>query len=612
MKTHRPTPREEDLIATQGPLIVTEYFPDIAEGKQFGSLNKPALGSRVVIGDNDFDDITNFTIFPTFLQQVFGPSLIATLPAGAFPIVWARFLPLNSASFLFILGANGHFYQVSVSGTITDTFTASTFTQSGTLNGTTTVTGLSNTANMIVGGGVSGTDIQPGTTIAQILSSTSIRLSLAATGSGTFTLTFTPPTISSKSDIDAWQGTQILVSDLNNNSVYQWNGTILTAVFQNQPAQYLAVFNGRLWFTNGGAVIQFTAAGTYNNLGGDAGNVTITEADFLGPVIGLIPSQGLLYAIGYGAMQQIGNLYETTLGPISTLNFTRNTAINQVGAFTKWSVTAFDYFLIFALTTGIWSYYGSTALWTSEMIGGFFQAIVTASTSLSSAFCIINQLPLLFWQFAWTNPTTNATEYTILGLDTSQLSNGVFRWMRFIPQTSMGVNIPISFICSGIDQGNNGVQKIWGIDTSGNIYQLFANAAASVTSIANTKLWNGGAPKRVKLIERGGAIVLTSSNASYSINGIDQLGNIYPPDVKSAPPSNLVTFVYSNGAPATFKYSGGAPATFFKNVSQYVELEWDLPCNAKCLGFNFSLTGINSYLYSFQMEYAEEPADWGA
>lgn len=610
MKTRRPTEQEEEKIALTGLPIITEYFPD--EGKTFGSLNKQSLASRYVIGDYDFDDIINFTIFPNFLQQVPGPTLIATLPGGSSPIVWARFLPLNNASFNYILGANGHLYQVSVSGTITDTFTASTFTQSGTLNATQTVTGLTSTTNMIVGGGVSGTNIQPGTTILQILSSTSIKLSLAATGSTTTTLTFTPPLISAKSDIDSWQGTQILVSDLNNSSVYQWNGSILTAVFQNQPALYLAVFAGRLWFTNGGSTIQFTAGGTYNSLSGDAGFFTISESDCPGPIIALTPSQGILYVIGYSWYQQIGNPYETTLGTISTLNFTRNTAINQVGCFTKWSVIAFDYFLITAVISGMWSYYGSSAIWLSEAVGGFFQNIVTAATSLSAAFCIVNQLPLLFWQIAWTNPATNATEYTILALDISQIQNGVFKWMRFIPQTSLGAAIPITFVSSGIDQGNNGVQKIWGIDTSGNIYQLFSNNAVTVISTANTKLWSFGTPKRVKLIERGGAIVNTSSNASYSVNGIDQVGNVYVPPLQSAPPSNLVSFIYSNGAPATFKYSGGSAATFFKNQPQYDELEWDLPCNVKHLGFNFQLQGINSYLYSFQVEYAETPADWGA
>jgi hypothetical protein len=607
VKTRRPTAKEEAAIAANGLPIDTVFFPD--EGQQFGSLNKPAISSRYIIGDTDFDDLVNWVIFPQFLQQPFGPTLVASLPSTT--AVWAAFLPLNGASFIYALGANGHLYQISITGTITDIFTASTFTQSGTLSTSSNIiTGLTSTTNMIVGGGVSGTGIQSGTVITQINSSTSITVNKTPTVNSAETLTFTPPLISTSSDIESWQGTEILFSDLNNNSVYQWNGSIMTAVFQNQPALYLAVFGGRLWFTNGGSVIQFTAAGTYNSLSGDAGNFTITENDCPGPIVGLKASQGLLYAVGYSWAQVIGNLSETTIGTQATLNFTRNTAINNVGTISKWSMIAFDYSMLWAVSTGLWSYYGSAAMWMSEMVGGFFQNLVQANTSFSAGFGIIQQLPCLLWNICWNNPNGSATEYTILALDTTGLSNGVFRWMRFIPQTTLGVAINISFITSGIDQVNK-VQKVWGFDTSGNLYQLFSNAAASVTSQANGKLWNFGTRIRVKSIQRLGMLVTTSSNASYSVTTEDENLASYTPDLSSLPPTNLVSWEYSNGVTATFKYSGGAAVTWFKNQPIYAILEADMPLECKNFGINFSLTGINSYLYSFGVELSEIPADWG-
>lgn len=71
-------------------------------------------------------------------------------------------------------------------------FSALTFTQTGTTNGTTSVTGLSSTTNMYVGMALTGTGILSGTIIANIVSSTAITLSQAATASGTPTLTFYP------------------------------------------------------------------------------------------------------------------------------------------------------------------------------------------------------------------------------------------------------------------------------------------------------------------------------------------------------------------------------------------------------------------------------------
>ena len=603
MRTHRLTDKEELAIATNGLPIITDFFPD--EGQQWGSLNVPATGARYVIGDTDFYDISNLVIFPTFLQQPPGPTLIATLPAGAYPIVWASFLPLNNASYNFVLGANGHLYQVSVAGVITDIQTVSVFTLTGTTNMTQTITALSSTANIIVGEGISGTGIPANTIVTQILSGTSILISHAATTSSTgVVLTFTPPIVSSASDITSWQGTEILFSDLANNSVYQWNGTLMTQTFANQPAQYLTVFSGRLWFTNGLSTVQFTAGGTFNSLGGDAGAFTVTEDDCPGPIIGLKPAQGVLYVIGISWAQMIGNLSETTIGVVSQLSFTRNTAINEVGSNSKWSIISYEYLILWANQFGIWGYYGASAQWMSELIGGFFQNINAGASSLSAAFGYINQLPCLLWCLQWNNPNGSATEYTILALDTTGISNGVFRWFRFLFGN-------ISFITSGIDQVAK-TQKVWGFDTSGNIYLLFSNAVSSVASFFNTKLLNFGTRIRVKSIERAGLLCTVSSNSSLTLTALDENLNTYPADLSTPAPSNLVTWAYANGSTATWKYSGGATATWFKNKLVYGIQEFDLPLQCKNLGLNFSLTGVNAYIYAFGLEYAESPADWGA
>lgn len=71
-------------------------------------------------------------------------------------------------------------------------YTMATTSQSGTLTGSSnSVTGLTSTADLIVGMPVSGTGIQSGTVIATIVDATSITLSLPATTGGAQTLTFT-------------------------------------------------------------------------------------------------------------------------------------------------------------------------------------------------------------------------------------------------------------------------------------------------------------------------------------------------------------------------------------------------------------------------------------
>ena len=77
-----------------------------------------------------------------------------------------------------------------------------TLSQSATTNGSSTlsftspvVTGLSSTANLLVGEPVTGTGIPAGTTISAINSSTQVTLSQSATTNGSSTLTFTSPVV---------------------------------------------------------------------------------------------------------------------------------------------------------------------------------------------------------------------------------------------------------------------------------------------------------------------------------------------------------------------------------------------------------------------------------
>ena len=71
-------------------------------------------------------------------------------------------------------------------------FAVLTFVQSGVLASSTTITGLTNTQLMFQGMPLEGTGIQAGTTVATIINSTSITISLAATTSATENLTFFP------------------------------------------------------------------------------------------------------------------------------------------------------------------------------------------------------------------------------------------------------------------------------------------------------------------------------------------------------------------------------------------------------------------------------------
>jgi hypothetical protein len=87
--------------------------------------------------------------------------------------------------------------------------------QPGVLNGTSTVTGLTNATTLLYPGmGVTGTYIPASTTILSITNDTTIILSANATNSGTETLTFAGVYEAASIDIDPWQLAQITSTNI--------------------------------------------------------------------------------------------------------------------------------------------------------------------------------------------------------------------------------------------------------------------------------------------------------------------------------------------------------------------------------------------------------------
>jgi hypothetical protein len=106
----------------QPQIIRTVSLP--GDNTPWGSLNRNDLYSRYTIPDTDFDEFMNwFPFAPTgnSVRQVPGNlAPIAQLILAARPATWMSPQTLNLAQYLFLLGANGHVYQVSLGGAITD------------------------------------------------------------------------------------------------------------------------------------------------------------------------------------------------------------------------------------------------------------------------------------------------------------------------------------------------------------------------------------------------------------------------------------------------------------------------------------------------------------
>jgi hypothetical protein len=157
--------------------------------------------------------------------------------------------------------------------------------QTGTLNGTINVTGLTSTTGLNIGQTVFGTNIPAGTTVATIVSSTAITLSAAATGSGATTLTF---------GANLW-------TNLNNINV-TGTGTDYLA-----PTPVLSLFMSTIdvaIFTVSGLITlvkKFVNSSVQSNLGSTTNSLLeaqnhVTDQYALQAVTGIEARQGWLFA----------------------------------------------------------------------------------------------------------------------------------------------------------------------------------------------------------------------------------------------------------------------------------------------------------------------------
>jgi hypothetical protein len=433
---------------------------------------------------------------------------------------------------------------------------------------------------------------------AQTLNAATFIFALCANGAiyqtslgGVRTIVTGPGTVSVNTDIANWQGTTILFTDLNASKIYSWDGASFATVFSNQPAQFITVFNSRLWMAYQ-ATVTFTAGGTFNSLGGDSGSFAITDADCPPPIRCLIPFGGNLFIGGYSWWQTVGGLFDS--GSPAVLQFSKTTLTDEAGVYSKWSAIGYGYSLYYASLYGVWSLLGAQPQFISDPVGYFFQGAVVPGSSYSAAYGQILGVPCLMWQILVSDGT-----YRVIGQTIQSNGNGLW----FTVSTSN-----IAFITYGIDQ-SNGQQKVWATDTGGSLFQLFGGTG-NVTSSLRTPLWSFGSRIRYKSILRVGHEVVVTGNASMQVIVQDQDLNQFTPLLSSVSPTT--TFNWTNGG-AAFQWTNTSDLfNWTTRQTQYTLMDYDMPITCVKVGMNTTITAVGAAILSSEVEYQELPADWGA
>lgn len=406
-------------------------------------------------------------------------------------------------------------------------------------------------------------------------------------------------------DITNWQGTKILFTDpgTGGGTIFSWDGASFVAVFTSQPANYICVYQGRL-FGAFNSTIWFTDANSYNSLSGSAGAFAITDAACALPVLGLVSFQGSLLIFGPNFIQVLSNMYVSGSPPVAL--FTLYQLESQIGCVNKWSIIPYGASLYFANKDGIWVLNGSVPQFVSQQVDYFFDAF-TANSSFSAAYMTIYSMPCLFWNIQYA-PDGDST-YTNLGMTANM------QWFRTI-LGSAALPTTITFITSTFI---NQHPVVWGTDGT-RIFSVYTNTTTSVTSTYNSKFWNLGQPLWKKLLQKMGFAMVIGTTATGSLTVYSETGQVLPTSGGSTSAvgsfSNQIQWVNQAGQPIAWVNNSAQPILWVTggntSANSYSIWQYNVEGRVQSFGIQFTVTSTAAFFQSVVMQTEWSQAVWGS
>ena len=304
--------------------------------------------------------------------------------------------------------------------------------------------------------------------------------------------------------------TQVIMTNAGNGytsaptvTITGGNGSnaVVKAFVQSNVVTDVASFSGRIWVSQG-RTVTYTGAGSYNDfVGVSAGNVFLADSTLHGNILSLLAANNFLYLFGDDSINVFSDVRVTTNG--STL-FTNTNLSASVG--TKRSNAIFPYFRYVMLLNdyGVYGLIGSTTAKLSDALDGIFP-LIDFSYPVTGGQVLLNNILCAAWNFKANLPNG------------ARVIQAVFFDKKWFITSQGALTYSASAPVGGFIQ-------LYGT-TGTDLYQLYGDANASVSSIVQTALWSLSDPIRDKqalkfgveaILSKGGTITLTVDNESNS------------------------------------------------------------------------------------------------
>jgi hypothetical protein len=354
------------------------------------------------------------------------------------------------------------------------------------------------------------------------------------------------------------------------------NAAVLQGTVNTTQNVGIASFSGRVWIASG-RTIYYSASGSYSDFTSvSAGAVTLTDSTLHGNIQQLLSANNFLYIFGDDSINVFSDVRVTTSG--ITL-FTNTNVSASVGS--KRANAIFPYFrsVLFMNDYGVYALVGSTTSKLSDSLDGMFPNIDFASPVYAGQVLINNILCAAF----------NFRYYDAIFTQSYRYIQAVFFEKKWFLTSQ---NDSLSYITS-VPVG--GKVTLYGVSGT-NLYQLYANSTATITSRIQTALMPMGDPIRTKQALKF-AIEATNSNAVTLSATIDS-------ETGSSPTYSLSSLlVWQNNSYTTIPWTNNSGATIGWDAVGYVLYKTDAAQYGKYLGLTITSNSA-SYIYNgFEFEH---------
>lgn len=413
-----------------------------------------------------------------------------------------------------------------------------------------------------------------------------------------------------------WENSTIVIID-GVNGYYDWTGGVLTKGTSYAPAgarpafstgQAIATFSSRVWVASGrtiyfsnqlGSVVAGSSGLSYNDwtsaAGGLGGSFIMTDETMHSNVTQLYTANNFLYIFGQDSVSVISDVQ--VVGGVTV--YTKTDLSTGVGTSYPDSISNYYRTLWFSNPSGFFGLHGTTAKKGSDDLDGVYPLFnnmssappaIGAAPVVTSGLVTINNILCLAFLVNYADPVAGNRPLLCVYFDG--------KWFFCSQGTNSGVGA-LTLICGALVAGQN---KMYGLDSSGNLYQLFASASTSVSIIWSTALWDMDEPIRYKQVRKAG------------------LGVVY-----AATPVNLTTTIDTeyasieaniSGSAAALVFIGTGPISFIGTgaitwlTAGYVFLQGDADNFGRYVGLTHTGTAANTVftLSALQFNYT---SGWG-